>query len=232
MPRNLRGNNKDEQAFPTRKMLRLRRKHLPVPETLEPAEFEEWLYEEVIRYQRTGVSTGVLVQGISRAIRNMVALAVQEMGIEDAFEDVLHDLLLYFLEGQLMKFQPFRGRIVPWLRMLGYWKALRIGFPRYHHQRLVEDNEAFEITPDPFFNPYFTEDFVANNVVQISWKMNPALCRWVSTFVLVGSTRKEVIRILRRTFFRNKTRDEAINLYQYVLVKLRIELANEMGRGN
>jgi hypothetical protein len=206
----------------------LRKKLVPGCEVMTVEDFDEWMTEEVLRYQRTKVLTSDLMFGVSRGIRPAVLYVCCQMKLRCWFDDMLNDVLLQFVEKDLFKYDPVKARITHYLSWLGYKRACRrVTFYLSPHQEVPDDFDFPDRQDEAKL--FFTEDFLCSNVPNIRWRRDPEICRWLSFFILAGVKRSVVLDALKQTFYHGNT-PAAKSVYNYALVTVRIELAERIER--
>jgi len=210
-----------------RNLQRLRKKHLPFYEKMTQKEFEEWLEEEVVRRQRTELITSDLIGGIARVIRPIIMLTCKSYKVPEAFDDLLHDIIIKLAEKDTRQWNPFRGRVTYFLAFRALWGS--IAFVRNYIPLDRDDPDLIEALPvDPQF---IVEDFLHADLKSLPWAFDSNICVFIAMQVLVGVKRKRVITLLRKTFFKkSEDRPLAINVYEHVIALLRLELSSRMER--
>lgn len=208
----------------------MRKAYLPICEQLSLAEFEDYLEEELVKFKRTQISTNVLVEALTRALRPVVMRAAEYNKQVHAFEDLLHDTILYMLEWGIFKFDPFRGRAVYWTQFTGWFYSLAQCCRVYKSDHLLDDKLLYNKS-EPQQNTFFLEDFLAFHVRNLHWRHSPKVCNWVACFILAGVRRRWILRVLHQTLYPKKEQQaEAIKIFQYVTVTLRLEVMNALDR--
>lgn len=213
-----------------RKLLRLRKKHLPVYEKLNETEFEDWLQEELFRYQRTKESTSETIGGIVRAIRKVVYVVAKRYKQLCSFEDLLHDAAIRLLEHEAKLWNPLKGGASRYLTFKAMAYTVR-QVPKYKSEHMVE-LDPYSLRTWDQAEEWFVEDFI-DELPILQWRLDSRICNLIAIHLMAGQPRSEVIRLLRRTVFKVSKSDGQSNAeaqihYQYVLVILRITLREKL----
>jgi hypothetical protein len=212
-------------VYKNKTLIRLKKKLAPSCEQMNREEFEDWMVEEVVRYCRTKEITSGLVSGIARGVRSAVLFSCKRFNRLEWFDDLLNDTILQVVEKDLSRYDPVRGGIIYYLSLAGFryaWKRVQW----YHLGEPLDNYSDTLIAPAPS-ELFFIEDFADEIMTKKDWRMHPALCSWAVHFVLIAARPSDVLMALT-TFI--KSRSDARLLYFYVLVTMRIELAQRLER--
>jgi hypothetical protein len=210
-------------------LLRLKKKNAPGCEFLTDKDFDEWMTEEVLRFQRTKIISSELVSGLARGLRSVVAFACKKHSLTCIFDDILHDAILAFLEKYLPVYDPIRSRITYYLSKYGYFVAMDV-LEFSHSENMREEDYYIEMSPLPE-ETFVLEDFLLISIPDIQWRMSSTICTWIALLIVMGIEKKKVLLMMDDTILHRCPHKQDV-LYDYTLVTLRITLAKQLERNS